>query len=325
MSRRIASTSLTTLRGYAPVEVTSDQEAHALSERTFSQLEKFRFDAANDPRMTSSGPRHNGWSVRLVSSSGHSITLRDESRISILFPYRGIIEVQHGKQLTRAEPSQALIVGPGVRATELSRNYFGVLVQIPVNEMKRMDEAAEHRATALFDQSALHCLRASDAVMNAHRIVLDVERHTFEPHQADQWVSLLTPLWRSLGRAEESTKRPETLPRSMHRLQRAEELIGNEFNGALTLSSMARTIGSSPRSLQVAFRLHRRSTPAAHVAEQRLRAARERLLRGGLSDTVTDIAMASGYSHLGRFAQRYREIFGESPSQTLKRVARREG
>ena len=34
---------------------------------------------------------------------------------------------------------------------------------------------------------------------------------------------------------------------------------------------------------------------------------------------VTDVTSALGFTHLGRFAIAYREVFGESPSQTLRR------
>ncbi|MFJ9009929.1 helix-turn-helix domain-containing protein [Streptomyces canus] len=34
--------------------------------------------------------------------------------------------------------------------------------------------------------------------------------------------------------------------------------------------------------------------------------------------TVTEVAHVWGFVHLGRFARRYRERYGESPSQTLR-------
>jgi transcriptional regulator GlxA family with amidase domain len=35
--------------------------------------------------------------------------------------------------------------------------------------------------------------------------------------------------------------------------------------------------------------------------------------------SVTSIALAAGFSHLGRFSHDYAERFGERPSETLKR------
>jgi len=59
------------------------------------------------------------------------------------------------------------------------------------------------------------------------------------------------------------------------------------------------------------------------VAERRLAAARGRLLRAGRRDDVTSVAVELGFGHVGRFAQLYRQAFGEAPSETLKGGDRR--
>jgi AraC family transcriptional regulator, ethanolamine operon transcriptional activator len=50
---------------------------------------------------------------------------------------------------------------------------------------------------------------------------------------------------------------------------------------------------------------------------RRLHHARE-ALRATASATVTQIAVALGFSDLGRFARDYQDLFGELPSATLK-------
>jgi AraC-like DNA-binding protein len=60
-------------------------------------------------------------------------------------------------------------------------------------------------------------------------------------------------------------------------------------------------------------------SPMRYVAERRLAATYRALLRAGPQASVTRIALANGFDHFGRFAQLYREVIGELPSQTLAR------
>ena len=50
----------------------------------------------------------------------------------------------------------------------------------------------------------------------------------------------------------------------------------------------------------------------------RLERARAELLAGGDGVSVTTVAMAWGFTHLGKFSNDYRARFGELPSQTLR-------
>ena len=56
--------------------------------------------------------------------------------------------------------------------------------------------------------------------------------------------------------------------------------------------------------------------PQRLLALHRLAKARRELL--GDARTVSDVAMANGFWHLGRFAVLYKDYFGESPSDTVR-------
>jgi AraC-like DNA-binding protein len=100
-------------------------------------------------------------------------------------------------------------------------------------------------------------------------------------------------------------------------VRRVEEWLDAHYADAVSIDDLAEVAGVSVRSLQAAFRLARERTPMQALHERRLRAAREALRAPEPGTTVTRVAMDCGFFHLGRFAQAYRQAFGESPSETL--------
>ncbi|HJT91868.1 MAG TPA: helix-turn-helix transcriptional regulator [Mycobacterium sp.] len=80
-------------------------------------------------------------------------------------------------------------------------------------------------------------------------------------------------------------------------------------------SDLARSQGVSLRTLQDGFRTRYGKSPSAFLRDARLDAA-HRLLSGDPQLTVTDAALSSGFTHLGRFARDYRLRYGFSPSVT---------
>jgi AraC-like DNA-binding protein len=58
------------------------------------------------------------------------------------------------------------------------------------------------------------------------------------------------------------------------------------------------------------------------VIERRLAQARRQLTEPGARKDVTQVAVRLGFHHTGRFAALYRQAFGESPSQSLRRARR---
>jgi AraC-like DNA-binding protein len=82
---------------------------------------------------------------------------------------------------------------------------------------------------------------------------------------------------------------------------------------------VARATGVTIRALHAAFRAHGGGSPLSFLRERRFELARARLLTSSAA-TVTDVALASGLEHLGRFSIEYKKRYGESPAQTLRRA-----
>lgn len=114
--------------------------------------------------------------------------------------------------------------------------------------------------------------------------------------------------------------RPAESPAVPRYLARAERFMRENAGLAVTMEAVAAAAGISERTLREAFQRFRGKTPTHFLQEQRLARARRALLeRDGAS--VTDIALASGFPHLGRFAQAYARSYGETPSATFARRA----
>jgi AraC-like DNA-binding protein len=106
------------------------------------------------------------------------------------------------------------------------------------------------------------------------------------------------------------------VPRIIHR---AEEFIRSRVAEPIALHEVADAAGCSVRSLQLAFRRFRDTTPAAAIRRARLEASRQILAFGENAGTVTDIAYQYGFTNPGRFAGLYKETFGVSPADDLRR------
>jgi AraC-like DNA-binding protein len=109
---------------------------------------------------------------------------------------------------------------------------------------------------------------------------------------------------------------------AVRQLARIEDWIDTHFADPVGIEDLADVAGVSARAVQMAFRRLRGCTPMQAVARRRLEAARRILCSQPPDKTVTQVAVDCGFFHFGRFAGRYRELFGETPSETLAAARR---
>lgn len=104
--------------------------------------------------------------------------------------------------------------------------------------------------------------------------------------------------------------------------RRAEEWMRYHISESVRVPDLCIALGVSRRELEYACRTVFDRSPHELFESLRLHAVRRELLRtGGLHTTVIQIAYAHGVTHLGRFAARYRDLFGESPGSTRRRLS----
>ena len=103
-------------------------------------------------------------------------------------------------------------------------------------------------------------------------------------------------------------------------LHDAVDFIMTNLTESLSVDDIAAAAGVSKRTLQAAFQVNFGLGVMTFVIQRRLKQANQQLLDADVdSTTVTDVAMNSGFLHLGRFSSTYRKSFGEYPSETLQR------
>lgn len=99
-------------------------------------------------------------------------------------------------------------------------------------------------------------------------------------------------------------------------LRRAVQYIHTNLSKHLTISDIADSSGTTPRSLQLYFQSEFGLSPMRFLKQERLMLARCLILQSHGEGTLADIVYQAGFSHVGRFSADYRKQFGELPSQT---------
>jgi AraC-like DNA-binding protein len=102
-------------------------------------------------------------------------------------------------------------------------------------------------------------------------------------------------------------------------VKRAVDFIEAHLRQPITVGDLVQATGVAGRTLFMHFKEFKGVSPMRYLRRARLRQVRQDLLQAGAETTVTEVAISTGFTHMGRFSAAYRRCFGESPSQTLSR------
>jgi len=120
-----------------------------------------------------------------------------------------------------------------------------------------------------------------------------------------------------------STDTEKTQGSGWHRHQqimlRFREWLDANNHRAVYLQEVCTALKISAPTLRRCCEEHLGMSPMQYLRLRRLNLARHELQRRNSQTSVTATAMNYGFWHLGRFADEYRALFGESPSVTLAR------
>jgi AraC-like DNA-binding protein len=132
-------------------------------------------------------------------------------------------------------------------------------------------------------------------------------------------MSALSKADRNSKRSRDPAEFPDAPPGLPADLTRTLGWLRSHLSEPVQLDLLAQIAGVRPRTLETHFKMFLGTTPLGWVRRMRLARARQELLHARPPTSVTDVALANGFSQLGRFAGQYRRLFGELPSATLQR------
>ena len=99
------------------------------------------------------------------------------------------------------------------------------------------------------------------------------------------------------------------------------EYIHANYASPMTLTGLCQLVGISERALRNNFLKATGLPLQQYLTNYRLHKARALLLENKVAE-VGDAAIACGIPHAGRFSQYFKAIYGELPSEVLRRTAR---
>ncbi len=102
-------------------------------------------------------------------------------------------------------------------------------------------------------------------------------------------------------------------------LRRARDHVDRHYADGLDLETLAAIAGLSKYHFQRLFTATYGISPAAHLSQRRIERAQDLLRATNL--TVTEVCHAVGFSSVGSFSSRFRELVGCSPSEYQRRYA----
>jgi AraC family ethanolamine operon transcriptional activator len=104
-------------------------------------------------------------------------------------------------------------------------------------------------------------------------------------------------------------------------VDRARHYVLSNLHDTVTIAELCKALNTSRRTIQYCFQEVLNTNPVQYLRAIRLNSARRELRDGNPAIMqVQDIAARWGFWHLSHFASDYRAMFGELPSDTLRKL-----
>jgi AraC-like DNA-binding protein len=267
--------------------------------------------------------------VRGKLNTGYRLRALPGSHLVAMIPESGGLAMKAGRRLAESGTRRNGIVSPRDR---FSLEYHGAsgytLLMAHDHLVQRLEEREAHETVAQVNGTAPVSLDLSSPVGARFRATLNfvwTQLANGEGRPPPLLVAALEELllngFMILLSPRGQTEGDQTVSDPGRRIVlRACEMIRARIDEPVRIAEIAGALGISTRHLQAGFRRHVGKTPQAFLTDCRLELVRRKLLERVPGGSVTAAALECGFSNLGEFAKKYRERFGEKPSETLRRA-----
>ena len=135
----------------------------------------------------------------------------------------------------------------------------------------------------------------------------------------DRLLALLCGAGQTPSHAAAAHADPAACSRRLATVLSARALVSQPLNHTMSVDDLCAELHVTRRTLQNHFHAVVGDSPADFLKAVRMNACRRKLREGGAA-TVQDVAAQWGFFHMGHFSHDYKQMFGELPSQTLRRA-----
>jgi AraC-like DNA-binding protein len=305
-------------------EVGDDPRKVVARPSVFPNTDALTLDRVDQPwaRWDGGSLADSGVEIWRVQSTGHAIDLVGASRWSYHLPLRGSMNLIFGNTETGVRQGAGALLGARRRRTKVSAGHRGLFDALVVllDPAKAGIEERDHprEDTGVVTACDRGALSAYLRFLGSE--LLDPRSTVHSAAAQGSASALLNELFAATVSQAARPPHADIAKAGFSHVRQAEEIMHARLAEPLTIPEVAAEVGVGKRALQAAFAAHRNASPRAVLNSMRLDAARNALISARPMDTVTTVALGSGFAHLGRFARAYAERFGERPSETLRRV-----
>jgi AraC-like DNA-binding protein len=232
----------------------------------------------------------------------------------VLQPTPSLLVLGAGTQIRFKVPGDTQCIRIGVRGAALQRLRDG-----PDNQaFKRLSASGLHRPPLTAAQE----LRLQVTILRATALAKRAAHQGAAYHGAMKVAATEAALLLASDLGATAEGGPQRRMRANHRklVCAALDLVDESPFEPVSVRSVCRTLAVTERTLERAFRDCLGKSLRSYERERRLRAVHGAILTEGDRRLITDMALAYGFSHLGRFSQAYAVLFGCTPIETRRRV-----